>query len=185
MNRGVAEDDFMVMLTIQPHNFPRIIELSKNAREPYTQESLERAWITNNKTNRVGFLTFYKPKRPSAIVYNKIEAEQIQSTRITAMTVDYRKLLLKFIEHVNEHEGTTFLNPGDRSSYEGMPEFTDEEWDELKRLEATININAETQPIDVNTVALRAGDQTIFHTYSTECPVGCHGQLDDCKHKES
>lgn len=61
LNRGVAEDELMVILTMQPHNFPRIIELSKDHEKPYTQEALENAWITNNKTNRVGFVTFMKP----------------------------------------------------------------------------------------------------------------------------
>ena len=58
----VAEDDFMVMLTMTPNNFARIIELSKDNEKPYTMDGLDRAWQTNQKANKIGFVTFTKPK---------------------------------------------------------------------------------------------------------------------------
>lgn len=44
--------------------------------------------------------------------------------------MDYRELLMKYIEHVGEEEGITFIN---RQPREGL--FSDEEWAELERLE--------------------------------------------------
>lgn len=43
--------------------------------------------------------------------------------------MDYRDLLLKYINHVGEEEGTTFL------SWDRHDHFTEEEWDELQRLD--------------------------------------------------
>lgn len=50
--------------------------------------------------------------------------------------MDYRHLLKKYINHVGESEGSTSLGDHDRSALAGMPEFTDEEWAELQKLEA-------------------------------------------------
>jgi hypothetical protein len=44
--------------------------------------------------------------------------------------MDYRELLMKYIEHIGEEEGITFIHGQPR---EGL--FTPEEWAELKRLD--------------------------------------------------
>lgn len=41
--------------------------------------------------------------------------------------MDYRKLLKKYIEHVGEEEGTSFLNRKGKM-------FTDDEWEELQEV---------------------------------------------------
>lgn len=48
--------------------------------------------------------------------------------------MDYRQLLKKYINHVGAEEGTTFL--AFKGGWEDSPEFTDEEWAELQKLEA-------------------------------------------------
>lgn len=52
------------------------------------------------------------------------------------MTIDYKGLLQKYIEHVHECEGVTFIE--NRSwplhASEGSTAFTKEEWAELERL---------------------------------------------------
>lgn len=48
--------------------------------------------------------------------------------------MNYRQLLIKYINHVGMEEGTTFLNF--QGSWDDSVEFTDEEWAELKQLEA-------------------------------------------------
>jgi hypothetical protein len=45
------------------------------------------------------------------------------------MEIDYKTLLLKYIGHVSDNEGTAFI------SHCGSSEFTEDEWDELIRLE--------------------------------------------------
>jgi hypothetical protein len=47
--------------------------------------------------------------------------------------MDYRELLKKYINHVGEEEGTTFL------SWDGDDRFTEAEWDELQALEAEVH----------------------------------------------
>lgn len=47
--------------------------------------------------------------------------------------VDYRALLLKYIEHVGDCEGTTFLSHFSRDDSEVI--FSNEEWLELERLD--------------------------------------------------
>lgn len=44
--------------------------------------------------------------------------------------IDYRKLLKKYITHVSECEGVTFINDWRRTVH-----FTNEEWDELELLD--------------------------------------------------
>lgn len=60
--------------------------------------------------------------------------------------MDYRQLLKKYIEHVAEREGTTFLSDWERpASYSESPGFTDEEWAKLKQLEdEPLAVSAET-----------------------------------------
>lgn len=50
------------------------------------------------------------------------------------MGVNYRNLLKKYIEHVGLEEGTTFLDQ--QGFWDDAIVFTDEEWAELKRVEA-------------------------------------------------
>lgn len=50
--------------------------------------------------------------------------------------MDHRALLIKYINHVGEYEGSTFLSDHSRSAYPDMPVFTDEEWAELQRLQS-------------------------------------------------
>lgn len=58
-----------------------------------------------------------------------------ETTDLWGNGLNYKQLLKKYINHVGEHEGVTFLSDYDRSSYPEMPIFTDEEWAELKRLD--------------------------------------------------
>lgn len=51
--------------------------------------------------------------------------------------IDYRALLSKYISHVGQEEGTTFLFDRPPSSYNDV-EFTDEEWAELQLLEGEL-----------------------------------------------
>ncbi len=53
------------------------------------------------------------------------------------MTIDYRKLLKKYIKHVGSCEGITFLEDYRRNYSGGI--FTDEEWNELGNLEGEHN----------------------------------------------
>lgn len=40
-------------------------------------------------------------------------------------------------------------------------------------------------PMDFNTVVSRMGDGSVIsHTYATDCPPGCYGQLDECHFKK-
>jgi hypothetical protein len=48
--------------------------------------------------------------------------------------MNYRDLLIRYIDHVGQCEGTEFLT----DSYRLMSELTDEEWDELVRLSRSI-----------------------------------------------
>lgn len=48
--------------------------------------------------------------------------------------LDHKELLKKYIDHVGNSEGTTHLNDWNRNAY-GNVDFTDEEWEELKRLD--------------------------------------------------
>jgi len=59
------------------------------------------------------------------------------------MGIDHRNLLKKYIEHVGVEEGSTFLHVRESSLPECV-EFTDEEWDELKKLEY--------EPLDISEV---------------------------------
>lgn len=47
--------------------------------------------------------------------------------------IDYRELLMKYIDHVGECEGITFISDYHRPRA-GL--FTTEEWEELRRLDA-------------------------------------------------
>jgi hypothetical protein len=44
--------------------------------------------------------------------------------------IDYRLLLLKYISHVGDYEGCTFIPTCSRPD-----EFTEQEWEELERLD--------------------------------------------------
>ena len=46
--------------------------------------------------------------------------------------IDYRNLLIKYINHVGEQEGISFLN---ERYYFGGTFFSSEEWDELQNLD--------------------------------------------------
>ena len=48
------------------------------------------------------------------------------------MVIDYRELLMKYIEHVGECEGVTFMSKC-HEPRTGL--FTTEEWEELQRLD--------------------------------------------------
>ena len=48
------------------------------------------------------------------------------------MTIDYKELLKKYMNHVVEHEGVTFLF--DWGNY--FAGFTESEWQELKKIES-------------------------------------------------
>lgn len=56
--------------------------------------------------------------------------------------MDYRELLIKYIEYVGDYEGSTFLPP--REGYSGLPKFTDEEKAELTILEAVSYLGPRT-----------------------------------------
>lgn len=47
--------------------------------------------------------------------------------------INHAELLRKYIEHVGEAEGVTFLH-NERHAYPGFPIFTDAEWAELQRI---------------------------------------------------
>lgn len=96
--------------------------------------------------------------------------------------MDYRQLLKKYIDHVGEYEGSTFLQDYMRSNYPDMPDFTDEEWAELKKLEDE-PLDFEP-PMDFNTIVYCSYDGVISHTYDPKCPQGCVGQLEGCVHKK-
>lgn len=49
--------------------------------------------------------------------------------------MNYKQLLLKYINHVGISEGTTFLDNSHRSEWNDSVEFTDEEWAELQELD--------------------------------------------------
>ena len=49
--------------------------------------------------------------------------------------VDHKQLLSKYIKHVVECEGVSFLRGIDRSGCGNEVVFTDEEWEELVRLD--------------------------------------------------
>jgi hypothetical protein len=54
--------------------------------------------------------------------------------------MDYKELLIKYINHVGNNEGTTFLDFQDDA-------FTDAEWAELTALdEQALKMNTEVQP---------------------------------------
>jgi hypothetical protein len=59
------------------------------------------------------------------------EAEDEAKRLIAGGGTDYRDLLMKYIAHVAEQEGATFLNDPRRPS--GL--FSDDEWSELHRLD--------------------------------------------------
>lgn len=50
-------------------------------------------------------------------------------------SMNYKKLLLKYINHVGICEGTTFLGDHNRNEWDDTVEFTDEEWEALKELD--------------------------------------------------
>lgn len=50
--------------------------------------------------------------------------------------MNYKKLLIKYINHVGISEGVTFLGRHNRSEWPDSVEFEDEEWEELQRLDA-------------------------------------------------
>lgn len=49
--------------------------------------------------------------------------------------MDYKKLLMKYIDHVYNSEGVTFLADSKRNAWPDSVKFTDEEWAELQRLD--------------------------------------------------
>lgn len=78
------------------------------------------------------------------------------------MTVNYKQLLLKYINHVGIEEGTTFLGDHNRSSWPDSPQFTDEEWAALEELN---KVNYEKE----------------FVTHSCSCHARNAGPCDVCK----
>lgn len=59
--------------------------------------------------------------------------------------MDHRQLLKKYIYHVGECEGTTFLSDLHRPLSKYREAFTDEEWAELQKLEnESLSVSAET-----------------------------------------
>lgn len=83
--------------------------------------------------------------------------------------MDHRELLKKYIEHVSEYEGVSFLADHTRSSYDGMPVFTDEEWDELKKIESEIEVYVPpVRPMRRIWVGCIYHDDTIPSAYRTE-----------------
>ena len=54
-----------------------------------------------------------------------------------AVAIDYKALLIKYIRHVEAHEGVTFIGTDEYyRKYSSLPDtfFTDKEWDILKEL---------------------------------------------------
>jgi hypothetical protein len=92
--------------------------------------------------------------------------------------MDYRELLKKYINHVGDCEGTTFLGDHDRGDARDF-EFTDEEWTELQKLDKE-PLGLEYGVIDFNTVVMGTIEGGVQHTYAPQCPPGCYGQLMDC-----
>jgi hypothetical protein len=50
--------------------------------------------------------------------------------------MDWRKLLRKYIQHVTDNEGISFLEDGSRRRNRDCIELSDEEWTALRELES-------------------------------------------------
>lgn len=75
--------------------------------------------------------------------------------------MNYKQLLLKYINHVGLSEGTTFLSNGHRNEWEDSVDFDDEEWAELQKLDAV--------------------DWKMFIGHSCSCHMRTQGPCDVCK----
>lgn len=51
----------MTLLTIEPRNYDKIIELSQNTPNPYTREELEQIQARHHSNNSAGIVMFMEP----------------------------------------------------------------------------------------------------------------------------
>lgn len=58
-----------------------------------------------------------------------------ETTDIWEDSMNYKELLRKYIDHVGEREGVTFLRDFDRSKSPWAIKFTDDEWAALQQLD--------------------------------------------------